>query len=112
MIFTLKVIVSAVVIAAASEIAKRIGPFWAAVLVAMPLTSILAISWTYWDTRDSMLITGFARDILVIVPVSLVFFLPFALERQTQLGFAANMVLGLTLLALAVWILSRFMHLT
>ena len=111
MIFALKVIISAVVIAAASEIAKRIGPFWAAVLVAMPLTSILAISWTYWDTRDPMLITSFARDILVIVPVSLVFFLPFALAPQTQMGFAANMALGLALLLLAVWLLSRFMRL-
>lgn len=112
MIFALKVIVSAVVIAAASEIAKRIGPFWAAVLIAMPLTSILAISWIYWDTRDPILITGFARDILIIVPVSLAFFLPFALERQTHMGFAANMALGLTLLALAIWLLSRFMRLT
>jgi len=111
MIFALKVIVSAVVIAAASEIAKRTGPFWAAVLVAMPLTSILAISWTYWDTRDPMLITNFARDILIIVPVSLVFFLPFALAYQTQIGFAANMALGLILLTLAIGLLSRFMHL-
>ena len=111
MIYALKILISAVVIATASEIAKRVGPFWAAVLIAMPLTSILAMSWTYWDTRDPMLITDFTRDILVIVPVSLVFFLPFALERQTHMGFAANMALGLALLLLAVWILSRFMRL-
>ncbi len=110
MIYALKILISAVVIATASEIAKRIGPFWAAVLIAMPLTSILAMSLTYWDTRNSLLTAEFARSILIIVPVSLVFFAPFALERHTHLGFVANMLLGLVLLALAVALLSRFMR--
>ena len=65
MIYALKVLISAVVIATASEIAKRIGPFWAAVLIAMPLTSILAMSLTYWDTRNSLLMAEFARSILI-----------------------------------------------
>lgn len=111
MIFALKVIISGAVIAAASEIAKRASPFWAAVLIAMPLTSILAMSITYWDTRNSLLVARFARDIFVIVPISLVFFLPFVLARHTHLGFATNMSLGLALLAIAVGVLSRFMHL-
>lgn len=110
MIYALKVLISAVVIATAAEIAKRVGPFWAAVLIAMPLTSILAMSLTYWDTRDSLLMAEFARSILIIVPVSLVFFVPFALARHTHLGFAANMALGLALLALAIALLSRFVR--
>jgi len=55
------------VIALASEMAKR-DSFWGALLVALPLTSILAISWLYAETRDNALVTRFARDIFLLVP--------------------------------------------
>jgi hypothetical protein len=108
LLFVVKVLVSALVIAAATEVAKRY-PFWGAVIIALPLTSILAMGWLYHDTRDNALLTQFARDIFVIVPVSLVFFLPFWLESRTQLGFIANLLLGLGLLAAAVLVLRRFL---
>lgn len=107
-LFIVKVLVSALVIAAATEVAKR-NPFWGALLIALPLTSILAMSWLYAETRDNQLLTQFAKDIFVLVPVSLVFFLPFWLEKKTQFGFLANMALGLALLAVAAWGLRRFL---
>lgn len=107
-LFVAKVLVSALVIAAATEVAKR-SPFWGALIIALPLTSVLAMSWLYAETRDNALLTQFARDIFVLVPVSLVFFLPFWLEKQTQFGFIANMLLGLVLLAAAAWGLRRFL---
>ncbi len=107
-LFIAKVLVSALVIAAATEVAKR-HPFWGAVIIALPLTSILAMSWLYAETRDNALLTQFAKDVFVIVPVSLVFFLPFWLEKKTQFGFVANMLIGLGLLAAAVLALRRFL---
>ena len=95
------------IIGIAAEVAKR-NPFWGSILIALPLTSILAMSWLYADTRDNALLTQFARDIFVVVPVSLVFFVPFLLEAKTRLGFVSNMLLGLTLLAVSVWLLRRF----
>jgi hypothetical protein len=100
-LFLAKVIVSAVVIALASEVAKR-DAFWGALLIALPLASVLAISWLYAETRDNTLVTRFARDIFLLVPVSLVFFVPFLLEVKTRLGFIANLSLGVVLLAIAV----------
>lgn len=105
-LFFAKVFGSALVIGIATEVAKR-NPFWGAVIIALPLTSILAMGWLYADTRDNALLTQFARDIFVIVPVSLVFFVPFLAERKTGLGFIANMLLGLALLAVSVWLLRR-----
>lgn len=107
--FLLKIGVAAVAVAAASEVAKRIGPFWAAVIIALPLTSALALMFTYWDTRDTALVNALARDIAVIVPVSLLFFVPFLLAGHTRWGFAANMLAGTALLSLAVWLLRRFL---
>lgn len=106
-LFIAKVLVSALVITAATEVAKRY-PFWGAVIIAVPLTSILAMSWLYAETRDNALLTQFAKDIFVIVPVSLVFFLPFWLEPKTQLGFILNLMVGLGLLLVAVLLLRRF----
>lgn len=107
-LFVVKVLVSALVIAFASEIAKR-DSFWGALLVALPLTSILAISWLYAETRDNLLVTRFARDIFLLVPGSLLFFLPFLLETKTRLGFLPNLIAGLVLLALAVWGMRRIL---
>ena len=105
-LFLVKVVVSALVIALASELAKR-DSFWGALLVALPLTSILAISWLYAETRDNLLVTRFARDIFLLVPGSLLFFLPFLLETKTRLGFLPNLHARLVLLALAVWGMRR-----
>jgi len=107
-LFVVKVLISALVIALASELAKR-DSFWGALLVAMPLTSILAISWLYAETRDNLLVTRFARDIFLLVPGSLLFFLPFLLETKTRLGFLPNLIAGLVLLALAVWGMRRIL---
>lgn len=107
-LFLVKVAISALVIALASELAKR-DSFWGALLVALPLTSILAISWLYAETRDNLLVTRFARDIFLLVPGSLLFFLPFLLETKTRLGFLPNLLAGLVLLALAVWGMRRLL---
>ena len=108
LLFLTKILVSAVAIALATEVAKR-QPFWGALIIALPLTSILAMSWLYVETRNNEQLTQFARDIFMLVPVSLVFFLPFLLEGKTQIGFLPNMVLGLVLLAGAVLLLRRIM---
>jgi len=108
-LFLAKVLLSALVIAVATEVAKR-NTFWGALIVALPLTSVLAMTWLYAESRDDRLVAHFARDILMLVPVSLVFFLPFLLERKTQLGFLPNLTVGIGLLALAVWLLRRFLH--
>ncbi|MEK7207511.1 MAG: DUF3147 family protein [Pseudomonadota bacterium] len=106
--FFVKVLISALAIGVATEVAKRY-PFWGALIIALPLTSILAMSWLYAETHNNEQLTQFAQDIFALVPVSLVFFLPFLLEGKTQFGFVANMAVGLVLLAVAVLLLRRFM---
>ncbi len=108
LLFIAKLLVSALVIALASEIAKR-DPFLGALLVALPLTSLLAMGWLFAETRDNALVTRFARDILLWVPVSLVFFVPFLLEARTRLGFVPNLLAGVALLAVTVWVVRRLL---
>jgi len=105
--FWLKVLVSAGIIAAAAEAAKRLGPFWGALIVALPLTSMLVMLFVWFDTRNAQLANDLARDIFVLVPVSLLFFIPFLAVKFTGLGFAANFATGTLLLLTGVLLLHR-----
>jgi hypothetical protein len=86
-LFFAKVLVAAVMIGVAAEVAKR-NPFQGALIIALPLTSILVMGWLYADARSDMLVTKFVRDVFMVVPVSLVFFVPFLLEIKTHLGLS------------------------
>jgi hypothetical protein len=74
--FFLKLVLSIVVIVGSAEVAKR-SVFFGALIIAMPLASMLSMVWLYWDTQDSARVSAFARDIFYLVPPSLAFFLPF-----------------------------------
>lgn len=80
--FLLKVLISAVLVATVSEIAKR-SSIWAAMLASLPLVSLLAIIWIYIDTKDVERVTALSKDILWLVIPSLLFFilLPQLLQR-------------------------------
>lgn len=80
-----KTLLSAVVLVAVSEIAKR-SSVWAALVASLPLTSILAMVWLYLDTKETATIAQLSRDIFWLVLPSLVFFvvLPWLLERGWQ----------------------------
>ncbi|NJD05543.1 MAG: hypothetical protein FIA97_03465 [Methylococcaceae bacterium] len=97
----LKLIVTAAIIVAAAELAKR--SLWlGALLVSLPLVSILSMTWLYLDSRDSERVGAYAREILYLVPLSLVFFLPFVAEPRTHWPYWVNLGCGLALLAAVV----------
>lgn len=72
--YAVKVIVSALLIAAISEIAKRHSAL-AALLAALPITSILAFVWMYFETGSIEPVGALSRQIFWLVIPSLVLFL-------------------------------------
>lgn len=98
MFFWIKVFISAFVIAGASYLAGR-KPVLAGFIVALPLISILSLSWAYLEHRDMDKINAFAVSILLAVPLSLTFFAPFAANRWLKLNFFLSLTLGLVCLA-------------
>ena len=72
--FLLNTLISAVIIAAAAEVGKR-SSFVGALLVALPLTSILAISFLYLETGDVQKVTALSYGIFWLVLPTLLFFL-------------------------------------
>ena len=100
MLFLFKAVIAGLIIAFASWLAGR-SPIAAGILVALPLLSILSIIFSYLEYRDMQKINQFAVSILVSVPLSLVFFIPFVLNRWLKMGFAPTFLSALGCLAAA-----------
>ena len=98
--FLLKVLISVLLIAFASWLAGR-QPVLAGFVIALPLVSMLAILFSYWEYRDMAKINQFATSILTAVPLSLVFFVPFLLNKWLKMNFLSTYFLGVVCLALA-----------
>ncbi len=81
--YLIKVLVSATLIVAVTELSKRGGTFWGGVLASLPLTSLLAFIWLYADTRNAAQISELSWTIFWLVLPSLTLFvtLPVLLNR-------------------------------
>lgn len=96
--YTVKVLLSALVIVAVSEIAKRSTAF-AAFVASLPLTSLLAFVWLRIDGEEPMKIAELSAQIFWLIIPSLVLF-P-ALPLLVRYGFGFWTSLGLSIGATA-----------
>lgn len=87
--FIIKILVTAVIVAAIAELSRRFSLF-AAALASLPLVSILAFVWIYIDTKDTQKIITMSYDIFWLVLPSLAFFLllPFLLKQGVAFWLA------------------------
>ncbi len=91
--YTIKVAVSAIVIVAVSEIAKR--STWAgALLASLPLTSVLAFVWLHMDGAQSERVAALSQSIFWLVLPSLVLFLVLPVLLRAGWGFWASLGAG------------------
>lgn len=108
--YAIKVAVTAIVVVAVAEIAKR-SPFWAALLASLPLTSLLAFVWLYLDTGESERVAELSHSILWLVLPSLVLFVSLPLMLRAGWGFWGSVASSCAVTAAAyfamVWILNR-----
>ena len=109
--FLAKVLLSSLVIAVASELAKK-STLWAALLASLPLTSILVILWVYRDTHDSQKVIDLSLGIFWAVLPSLIFFLILPLALKWGLRFTAAMLISCAVMVLSyilyVAVLNKF----
>lgn len=111
MLFTIiKVAIAACVIAFASWLAGK-KPEMAGFITALPLVSIFAIAFAYMEHQNISIISQYAKSIIVAVPISWLFFVPFFFTEKFNFGFWLSWVLGLALLVfgyfLHQWILKQ-----
>jgi len=91
--YALKIALSAMVIVAVSEIAKRNSGV-AALLVSLPLTSILAFVWLHVEGSPSSAIGELSSQIFWLVLPSLVLFLALPVLLKYGFGFWLSLALA------------------
>lgn len=108
--YIVKVVVSALVIVAVSEIAKR-SSFWGAVLASLPLTSLLAFVWLHVETGDAERIAALSLDIFWLVLPSLLLFLLLPLLLRAHWGFWPGLAVSCAATAAAygatAWLMAK-----
>lgn len=86
-IVALNTLVSAVVIGVAAWISRRY-PVSAGFLIAMPLATMLALPLAYAQHRDAVSVFEMARSILVALPITVLFFVPFLFRERLSFWVA------------------------
>lgn len=94
-----KVLLSAVIIATVSELAKR-SPLVGGLVASLPIISILALIWLYIDTADARAAADLASSILWLVLPSLVLFI--ALPVLVKKGWPFYPALGASMAATVI----------
>jgi hypothetical protein len=98
--YVVKLLLSAAVIVAVSETAKRSG-YWGGVIASLPLVSILALTWLHIDTHDSVKVAALAKSTLWFVIPSLPFFVVLPWMLQSGRSFVVSMLVAATVAAVA-----------
>lgn len=86
----LKIAVTAVLVVAIAEVAKR-SSLLGAVLASIPLTSVLAMIWLYADTGDTEKVAQLSSGIFWLVLPSLVLFVALPLMLRAGWPFAPSL---------------------
>ena len=101
MFLVLNTLVSAVIIGVAAWISKRY-PVTAGFIVALPVATMLVLPLAYLQHRDAGSVFDMARSILIALPITLLFFIPFLL--RDRLSFWSAYGIGCALLPLGYFI--------
>src|SRR6056300_161315 len=73
-------------------------PELAGFIIALPLASLLALALAHLQHGDAEKSIAFGQSILLAVPVSYLFFIPFFIPKVAEFGFWLVYGLGLSLL--------------
>ena len=86
------------------EIAKKYT-WTAAIIVSLPLTSLLAFIWLYWDTKDVQQVIELSYSTIVMTLPSFVFFiiLPLLLKFKQNFIFSLLVSIICTSIAYAIF---------
>ena len=98
-----KILLTAMIIVGISEIAKR-STLIAGIVASIPLTSLLALTWLYFDTQSSSTVMDLSRNILLMIPPSLTFFIALNSLLGWNTAFTLSLLISIMLTAVVYWI--------
>ena len=107
MYLLIKTLISAIIIVAVSEIAKRYT-WTAAIIVSLPLTSLLAFVWLYWDTKDTQKVIELSYSTIVMSLPSFIFFIILPMLLKLKQNFILSLLISVISTAIAYAIFMFF----
>ena len=96
-----KLLIAALTVATVAEVSRRF-PRVGALLLSLPLVSLLAILMSWTQNRDLPSISKLARETLILVPLGLPFFVPLAFATRLGLDFWTAFMAGLLLATVTI----------
>jgi hypothetical protein len=109
--YAAKVLISALLIVAVSELAKRDGTL-AGLLASLPLVGVLSMIWLFVETSDVQKISELSTSIFWLVLPSLLLFiaLPILLKQGVHFYLSLLISIALTILGYLgmLWLMKKF----
>lgn len=103
MIFAAKTLFAALIISFASWLAGK-RPELAGFIIALPLSTLLALAFSFAEHRDPATSVLFAKSIFVAIPVTMLFFIPFLAAEKLNLSFPVIYLSGVAFLVAGYFI--------
>ena len=100
MYLLIKTLISAIIIVIVSEIAKKYT-WTAAIIVSLPLTSLLAFLWIYFDTKDTQKVIELSYSTIVMTLPSFIFFIILPLMLKFKQNFILSVIVSIISTAIA-----------
>ena len=107
--YAIKIAISAAVIVAVSEVAKRNSGV-AALLAALPITSLLAFIWLHVEGSSSAAIGELSTQVFWLVLPSLVLFLVFPVLLKFGINFWLSLGVSCAATIVCYWIMAPFLR--
>ena len=99
----IKTLLTLVVIITVTEIAKK-SSLLAALLISLPLTSILAFIWIYWDTKNIQKIIDLSFNTIIMVIPSFIFFITLPIMLKLKINFTFALLISLICTSIGYYI--------
>ena len=99
----IKLVVISSIIAFSSWLATK-KPELAGFIIALPIASLIALVFSFIESKSDAASITFAKSILIGVPVSWLFFIPFFFAERLGYGFWIAYILGLFLLVVGYFL--------
>lgn len=102
--FCIKVLLSALIIAAVSELSKR-NAFLGAILASVPLVTVLAMIWLYIDTQNPLEVAELSQGVLWMILPSLTLFLILPILLKQQINFYLALSVSLLIMIISYFVM-------
>lgn len=101
--YFIKILVTTLIVILISEAAKR-SQFAGAILASLPTTSIIALTWYYYETGSKAQTASLASEIFLMVVPSLAFFIALPILLKKDYSYGASLGISSTVTAFSYFI--------